>query len=148
MIKELKSKHNNTYTPMQYHIWVEVLIAGLHSSTDEPPTTSMFTRAGGASSNKKVAQGTKMLSQTLKGGGENVNYSPGKVIDSRTKCYKQLSDLKNLLESGILSLDEYECEKEVILSRNWFNFLTSVHLLIMIIRNLIFISYKYPLFEI
>ena len=56
MIKELKSKHNNTYTPMQYRIWVE--IAGLHSSTDEPPTTSMFTRANGASSNKKAAQGT------------------------------------------------------------------------------------------
>ena len=98
---------------MQYHIWVEMMIAGLHSSTDEPPTTSMFTRAGGASSNKKAAQGTKMLSQTLKGGGENVNCSPAKVIDSRTK---QLSDLKNLLKSGILSLDEYECEKEVILS--------------------------------
>ena len=42
--------------------------------------------------------------------------SPVKVIDNRTKCYnKQLNDLKSLLESSVLSEEEYSAERSVIL---------------------------------
>ena len=32
---------------MQYRIWGEVVLGGMHGNTDEPPNTTMFSRAGG-----------------------------------------------------------------------------------------------------
>ena len=45
-----------------------------------------------------------------------MGHSPSKMIDSRSKCYKQLSDLNNLKLSGVLTDDEYAKEKESVLS--------------------------------
>ena len=41
--------------------------------------------------------------------------SLAKMIDNRTKCYRQLADLKSLFESNVLSRDEYDTEKAVII---------------------------------
>jgi len=38
--------------------------------------------------------------------------SPAKVIESRSKCYEQPSDLSNLKASGVLTAEEYLCEKD------------------------------------
>ena len=40
---------------------------------------------------------------------------PSKKIDGRSKCYKQLADLKNLKESNILTEEEFKVEREAIL---------------------------------
>ena len=48
--------------------------------------------------------------------GNPLGSSPAKLIDSRSKCYKQLSDINNLKLSGVLSEEEYCCEKEAVLS--------------------------------
>ena len=42
--------------------------------------------------------------------------SPAKVVESRSKCYKQLSDLNQLKASGIISEVEYAEEKESVMS--------------------------------
>ena len=42
--------------------------------------------------------------------------SPAKKIDSRSKCYKQLSELNNLGENGILSNEEYMLEKGAVMA--------------------------------
>lgn len=42
--------------------------------------------------------------------------SPAKSIDNRSKCYKQLSDLNNLMMTGVLTEDEYKVDKEAIMS--------------------------------
>ena len=39
-----------------------------------------------------------------------------KLIDNRSKCYKQLADLSNLKQSGLLSDAEYASEREAIMS--------------------------------
>ena len=41
--------------------------------------------------------------------------SPGKIIENRSKCYRQLGELKNLHEGGLISEDEYACERECIM---------------------------------
>ena len=41
--------------------------------------------------------------------------SPGKIIDNRYKCYRQLGELKNLHESGLISEDEYAHVRECIM---------------------------------
>lgn len=54
IVKKLKDLHRESgYTPMQFRIWAEMHNGGLHPSLDEPPTTSMFTRAGGGQATKK-----------------------------------------------------------------------------------------------
>ena len=47
IIKSLKTKHGNSiYTQMQYRVWSEMIAGGVHTSQDEPPTTTMFSRCG------------------------------------------------------------------------------------------------------
>ena len=41
---------------------------------------------------------------------------PAKNIDSRSKCYKQLSEFSNLRENGILSNEEYMLEKSAVMA--------------------------------
>ena len=43
------------------------------------------------------------------------NSSPVKAIESWSKLYKQLSELNNLKSIGVLSEEEYTCEKQAIM---------------------------------
>lgn len=122
-IKTLKEKHGTSYTSMQYRIWAEMHVGGYHSSSDDPPTTTMFTRAGGVTPKRKtaadaVSQAISQLSSTLSprpAPSSSLSPSPAKVIDNRSKCYRQLGELKNLKQSGLLSEDEYQIEREAIM---------------------------------
>ena len=42
--------------------------------------------------------------------------SPAKVVESGSKCYKQLNDLNQLKVSGIISEVDYAEEKESVMS--------------------------------
>ena len=98
-MKELKKKNDeNTYNSFQYRIWAEMMTEGIHTNMEVAPTSTMFIRAGGGSAASTVGRG-----------------SPAKAIESRTKCYKQLADLKSLVESGVLSKEEYSDEKATIM---------------------------------
>ena len=100
-IKELKGKNgDNAYTPMQYRVWAEMIIGGVHKSIEHAPTSTMFIRAGSGRKNSEIGV---------------TGSSPAKQIENRTKCYKQLADIKNLYESGVLSKEEYGEEKDTIM---------------------------------
>ena len=119
-IEDLNANHKQKYTPMQYRIWTEMKAGRLHDSMTTPPETSMFVRAGGTTP-KKAATVNDTMSQTLSQIASaltpkpvaaataacRVGDSPAKVIDNRSKCYRQLAELKNLMESGLLSEEEY-----------------------------------------
>ena len=89
----------------------------------------MFVRAGGGMTPKKPATSNDPMSHatchiasaltsnkppatTLAG---RVGDSPAKEIESRFKCYQQLAGLKNLVESGLLSAEEYISEWQAIM---------------------------------
>ena len=127
-IDKLKEKHGPEFTPMQFRIWSEMIVGGIHSSIDNPPTSAMFTRAGkGVISSKKkddsVAEAlthaaltiSSALSPTTPGKGTVMGTSPVRLIESRSKCYKQLHDLNTLKVSGVLSEEEYDNEKGAVL---------------------------------
>ena len=106
-IKDLKKKNGeNTYTSMQYRIWAEMVIGGVHKSINSAPSSTMLFRAGGAK--KRGEHSTSTVSSN--------GTSPAKVIDNRTKCYKQLSDLKHLFDSGIMPESVYIEEKTTIMA--------------------------------
>ena len=110
----------------------EVIAGGLYSSTSDPPSeNSMFQRAGGSSSSqkKKDTTGTTIAqalataitcaldpAKTTPGHGATSSSSPAKLIESRSKLYKQLSELQNLRSMGILTDAEYATEKETIMN--------------------------------
>ena len=116
-VDKLREKHGNSFTQMQYRIWSERIVGNVHSSVDLPPNTSMFTRAGasgGGVQRKKPDSGfaeslmdfVKQLSGVLSPTSSNrpsPGTSPAKSIESRSKCYKQLSDLNSLKMSGVIT---------------------------------------------
>lgn len=126
-IDSLKEKHGSKFTEMQYSIWGEMLEGG-YPSTEDPPGNSMFSRAGGGQSKRtESASMTRALTDVAcaitgalspkqcNSSGKGSNCSPMKVIESRSKLYKQLGELNNLMTMGVLSDEEYTSEKEVIM---------------------------------
>lgn len=110
---------------MQYRIWAEMKSGGLHDSMTTPPSTSMFVRAGGAtpkraSSGNEMSQAICQLASALTPKSSatamsRAGDSPAKIIENRSKCYKQLAELKNLMESGLLSEEEYASERRAVM---------------------------------
>ena len=131
-IKKLKAKHGSLFSPMQLRIWSEMVVGEIYSRLDEPPSTSMFAKAGNPSTTKKKDQcsTSQALTEAVTAiasalsppppkqgkSGCGQGSSPAKLIDGRSKCYKQLSELNNLKVSGIISDEEYVIEKEAIMA--------------------------------
>ena len=102
---------------MQYRIWAELLSGGVYSSTSEAPTQStMFMRAGTGGAPKRKSHGVAIAQATSSPGSSSAGTSPAKLIENRSKCYKQLADLNNLKQSGLLSDSEYASEREAIMN--------------------------------
>ena len=116
---------------MQYRIWSEMIVGGISKGMEDIPTNPLFLRAGGTYPKKKNPTGNDALTQAVADiasalnpraipanamGTNQLLNSPAKTIDSRSKCYRQLSELKNLVESGLLSNEEYRIERDAIMN--------------------------------
>ena len=89
---------------------------------DNPPTSTMFNQVGSSGPKKKnctseialaivsLANALSPKPLVLPSLGSTSRSSPARIIENHGKCYKQLSDLKNLFESGILTEEEYTSE--------------------------------------
>ena len=128
-LKELKEKHGHSFSPMQLRIWSEMLVGEIHSSLDEPPSTSMFARAGNVSTTTKkdqcatsqaLTEAATVIATALPANQGTTSCgrgsSPAKLIEGCSKCYKQLSELNNLKVGGIISDEEYLTEKQAIMA--------------------------------
>ena len=124
ILQKLQANHGKSFSPMQYRIWAEMHAGGYHPSLDEAPTNSMFLRAGGATPKSRstadtvsqtITQLTPQILSTPTSTSTVSSSSPAKMIDNRSKCYKQLSEIKNLNQAGILSDEEYMTEREAIM---------------------------------
>ena len=103
VLTKLKKKHGESFTQFQLRIWSEMCVGGIYTSLDTPPNTSMFIRAGGGKtkreSNDALSGAITQISDAIsslnpKSPPPVTICSPVKSIDGRTKCYKQLSELK------------------------------------------------------
>ena len=114
------------FTPMQIQIWSEMIAGDLHSSLDDPPTTSMFMRAGdeSANSSRKIKNDNNSLTEAFtQAATAALSPSPRPHSDSpacsqleaRSKCYKQLAEVNNLRLTGVLNEEEYAIEKDAVL---------------------------------
>ena len=90
---------------MQLRIWAEMRAVGQHMNLETPPTTSTFSRAGGDTRKKNEPSLVAKTATTSTNSGSLFG-SPTKQIENRAKLYKQLAELKNLRDVGVLSNDE------------------------------------------
>ena len=125
IIDKLMQLHGEKYVAMQYRIWAEMVDGGMNNvDYYTPPKGSMFRRAGGDEpSARKKDDSESALTKALTNIASAISPQatplhaspPSKKIDGRSKCYKQLADLKNLKESNILTEEEFKVEREAIL---------------------------------
>ena len=128
IVESLKQKHSEPrFATMQIQIRAEMVVSGMYSSLDEPPKTSMFGRAGGGSPQKKkkneVAQALSdaataiksVISTNTQGASPPTNSNSSSVIERRSTLYRQLSELRELQNTGVLTDDEYKAEKDSIM---------------------------------
>ena len=101
-----------------------MMSSGLHSSSSDPPSMSMFTHAGRNHGNNKITSdaSTPVLSQFTSAllphpptEPSSMSDSVGKMIENQLKCYRQLGELQNIPESGLISEGEYVYEKKCIM---------------------------------
>ena len=134
ILEDLREIHGSKFTHMQIRIWSEMIVGKTHNSTDDPPTCSMFVKAGKGNNRKKekekedktdktdmteaVTQAAHAISSAFSPPPSATTNcpSPAKVIEACSRCYKQLHDLKNLKETGVLTDDKYSGEKEAVMS--------------------------------
>ena len=57
--------HNKAYTPMQYRVWAEMYLGGVHPSLDSAPTSTMFNPAGGGGGSVKRRMGHTGASEVV-----------------------------------------------------------------------------------
>lgn len=53
LVEGLKAKHGNICTPTQFRIRADMVIGGVHSSHDEPPSNTMSIRSGSETVKRK-----------------------------------------------------------------------------------------------
>ena len=98
-VMKLKEKHGANYSSEQLRTWAHLIQMQRHESFDTPPDKPFF--RGQSAKNKKLG-----CSST----------SPGKKINLRSQCIDQLQKWHQLLESGIVSKDEYDNLQKKIMS--------------------------------
>ncbi len=119
---KLVGLHNDKWTSFQYKLWAEMLACGTHTSENEPPSASMFNRDSKHSSkasgtpNDTVVSGMMTVMNSLclalapKPTVGSTYSSPVKRAELRGTYMKQLTELKQLQNEGIL--DQYEYEEQ------------------------------------
>ena len=132
-LAKLKDKHADKFTQFQFKLWAEMLTSGVHTDIDVPPAASMFGRESkkgrapeSVSTDLSAAvvdmvSVVSTLSQALSTSAQTqlnrlqtscsrpslATWSPLKRAELRSMYLKQMTELRQLYDSGILSEEEY-----------------------------------------
>ena len=132
IFQQLKEKHESKYSGPQLRLWARMTVAKTHDDMDEPPKVPMITEAVQKSQPKDsltdvfVSAATvfakvfslSQMSAVATGVPPTPPHPPppppGKKVDLRMKNLEQLRQLQKLLEDGILSQEEFESQKKIV----------------------------------
>ena len=120
-----RKTRRNICTPFQYKLWAEMYVGGGHLSLEELPSAAMFRRDNKQSKkshsdlNTTVVDGMLTVMNNLcqaltptkqidKAHSPSPSFSPMKRAQLRSTCLKQLSELRDLHDTGVLHKEEYE----------------------------------------
>lgn len=127
---ELREKHGTKYDAPRLRLWARMIATGLHSDYDTPPEIPAFlgstpkrTRresfsdaiSGAAVAFADAIKG-KEKSNKSQGSATSSGVSPGRSVELRMKNYEQLRYLQQLYVDSILTTEEYEEQKQLIIT--------------------------------
>ena len=92
IMKILKEKHEEKYTPKQFQAWAHMIQMKKYESYENPPDKPFF----GKSRKKALSTATEAA------------ISPGKRLSMRSECIDQLDKWHKLIEHGAISPEEYK----------------------------------------
>ena len=123
----LSEKHGGKFSPFQYKLWAEMYVGKIHLSLGEPPAAAMFKRDAKQPKkppdlNTTVVDGvltvvntlcqalapTNRLTEKQCAPASSPTFSPMKRAQLCSTYLKQLSELRDLHDAGVLHQDEYE----------------------------------------
>ena len=122
--QKLKEKHGDKFSNFQFKFWAKMLAHDQHRSVEEPPHHAVFRcdrkegkKGQGSPVDDTVIGGILSVMNTLcsaitpnqsKQEVRQETLSPMKRAKLRSTCIKQLSELRSLHKSAVLSVDEYK----------------------------------------
>ena len=127
---ELHEKHGSKYDPPRLRLWARMITTGLHSDYDTPPEIPAFLgstpkRARRESLSEAMSGAAVAFADALKGKEKDEKrqgsvvtsgISPGRSVELRMKNYEQLRYLQQLYDDGILTREEYQEQKQLIIT--------------------------------
>ena len=133
---ELKEKHIDMPAP-KLRLWARLIQSGRHDDYDNPPNIPLITGSPATASKPKKDNVVDALTSAAtavvkllqpkqvssspstpntKSTGQSTYVSPMKLMQLRRSCLEDLKKLKELLEEGVLTEEEFVQEKQQILS--------------------------------
>ena len=127
VFQQLQELHNEQYSGPQLRLWARMKVNGQHDSMESPPNIPLFTPSKvskGNSLNEALTSAATAVVSMLKGtsepsrqgGPKSEAMSHGKRAHVSGTYLDHLDKLKKLLESGVLSQQEFEEQKRFILN--------------------------------
>ena len=126
---ELMKLHGDKYTYPAYKVWARMIKNSQWDKMDDPPPIKMITSGKSAKKDKDsvadiIAGAAVAVVQALKNPSPSPpqsssfpqdGISPGKKVNLRQQYLQQLKIIQNLRDDGILTLDEFQNEKDIII---------------------------------
>ena len=122
---KLKNKHGTEYSGPQLRLWARMITAKTHDDFDNPPRVPMITGVDKCKRRESLSDVladaaiavTKVFSpkSVNENSGPLSTFSPSKKIDLRLKNLEQLRQLQRLQEEGILTQEEFQSQKKIVL---------------------------------
>lgn len=128
IVDELREIHSDKYTVPQYKLWAKYILAKRHSSYDTPPEIPLITgtpvnrKHTKETFNEAVAGAATAIVQALKPttpvrpSSSLQGISPVSHANLRRRHLEDIRTLHSLYEDNILSLAEYQEQKQSVLS--------------------------------
>ena len=136
---DLKERHGEKYTRIQYKLWAEVIDSKKHDSMDDPPKGSIWSGLPGKQKDHTRKEGgvTEMasafttLANSVSAALQPKNaspkqqpescdpmiISPGRKIDLQAKVLHNLQLLHNMYEKGAITTAQFEKRREALMQQ-------------------------------
>ena len=109
--EKLQKRHKGTYTPEQLRAWSHMVHLKTHDSLEEPPDKPFF-----RGRKRQSCTGREGSTPDSKRAAVSTGVSPGRKVNIRSELINQLDKWHRLLDSGVVSKEEYDELKGKILS--------------------------------
>lgn len=108
---EVKGIHGSKYNELQYRLWSEVVVSGMHTDMHNPPSYPMFVGP------RKIPVKQRTNAEASPSTTTAISLA-SRTMELRGKCITHIKELVELRDAGALTPEEFDKEWQFI-SRKW-----------------------------